>query len=106
MTIQAGQLRHRVEVQVRSVTKTRGIVTETWATEMLIWAKVSPLAGRELERAREVVANATHQVQTRYRVGINTRKRLRHDNRILNIEAVQDVDERNRELILTCVEES
>lgn len=73
---------------------------------MLVWASVVPLAGRELERAREVVANATHQVKTRYRDGINTRKRLRHDNRILNIEAAQNVDERDRELILTCVEQS
>ena len=73
---------------------------------MLVWAKVSPLSGRELERAREVVANATHEVKTRYRDGINSQKRLRHDNRILNIENVRDMDERNRELIMICVEES
>ena len=81
-------------------------MTETWATEMLLWASIQPLAGRELERARTVVANATHKVTTRYRDGITPRKRIRHDNRTLNIEAVLDVDERNRELVLTCVEQT
>ena len=73
---------------------------------MLAWASVVPLSGRELERAREVVANATHEVKMRYRDGVNAQKRIRHDNRFLNIESVRNVDERGRELVLTCVEES
>ena len=73
---------------------------------MLVCASVVPLAGRELERAREIVANATHEVRTRHRDGINTQKRIRHDNRTLNIESVRNVDERNRELVMICVEES
>lgn len=73
---------------------------------MLAWASVVPLSGKELERAREVIANATHEVRVRYRVGITTQKRIFHDERILNIESVRNVDERNRELVLICVEQA
>ena len=104
--MRAGQLRHRVTLEQRANQRTRGIVTETWGAEQVLWANVEPLTGRELERARTVVANATHKVTMRYRSSITARSRLVFDNRILNIEAVRNVDERNRELILTCVDQS
>ena len=104
--MRAGQLRHRVTLEQRATQKTRGIVTEAWGAEQVLWANVEPLAGRELERARTVVANATHKVTMRYRSSITARSRLVFDKRTLNIESVRNVDERNHELILTCVEQS
>lgn len=84
----------------------RGVVTETWGAEQGLWASVEPLAGRELERALMVVAAATHKVTMRYWAGVSARDRLIFDNRTLNIESVRNVDERNRELVLICVEET
>ena len=103
--MRAGRLRHRVTRQARTVLRTRGVVTETWAADEVVWASVEPLAGRELERARAVVANATHKITMRYLSTITVRDLLTFDGRTFHIEAIQDVDERNIELVLTCVEQ-
>ncbi len=104
--MRAGLLKHRVALEKKSTTTIRGVTTEAWGTEQVLWAQIEPLTGRELERARMVVANATHKVTMRYWPGISSRDRLVFDNRTFNIEAVLNVDERNRELVLTCVEQA
>lgn len=73
---------------------------------MLAWIGVEPLSGTELERARAVVAEATHTVKTRFREGISARKRFVFGERTLNIENVRNIDERNRELVCICVEQT
>lgn len=64
------------------------------------------MTGQELERAREVVANATHRVTIRFRDRITTRDRFVHDNRELNIENIRNIDERNIQLVCICVEQA
>ncbi|HDZ39249.1 MAG TPA: head-tail adaptor protein [Marinobacter sp.] len=104
--MQAGQLRHRVEVQASSEANSRGNTTKTWTTEVTIWAGIEPLSGRELIEAQEVVADATHRVKIRYLADVTPKKRFLFGTRELYIESVQNIDERNRELVLTCVERS
>lgn len=104
--MRAGQLRHRVALEKRSTTNTLGQVTESWGTEAVLWAQVTPLSGRELERARMVVADATHEVTIRFRERVTARDRFIHDNRELNIESVRNIDERKQWLVCICVEQS
>lgn len=73
---------------------------------MVLWAKVSPLTGTELERARQVVANATHEVIVRFNDLVTPRKRFIFDNRELNIENVRNIDERRIKMVCICVEQS
>lgn len=64
------------------------------------WISLEPLAGRELERARQRDARATHQARTHYRSGsIEPRMRMRCKGRVFEItSAPLNVGERNVEL--------
>jgi SPP1 family predicted phage head-tail adaptor len=44
----------------------RGQHIEDWETVKRLWAAITPLSGRELERAQEIVADATLLVELRY----------------------------------------
>ena len=66
--MRAGDLRHRVTIQVRTETSDgHDGLTETWADHHRRWAaNVVPLAGRELERARAIDPRSSHRVDLRY----------------------------------------
>lgn len=101
----AGKLRHRVTIQelVRTDDGYGGI-TETWQDVATVWAAVEPLRGNERYRAQQVQAELTHKVAMRYRVGVKPQMRLLYAGRVLEIEAVIDVEERHRWLELLCSE--
>lgn len=64
----AGDLIHRVSIQNRTETDDgHGASDETWATvQARIAARVVPLSGRDLERARQIDPRATHELRLRY----------------------------------------
>lgn len=65
--MEAGKLRHRVEIQRRVVSyDSLGHETNSFVTRRKVSAQVKYLSGRELERAKQVVAEATIQVLMRY----------------------------------------
>lgn len=103
--MRAGRLRHRVTVQSASTsTDSFGQTQPTWGSVGTYWANVRPLMGKEAERARQVRADATHVVEMRIPVSITPEMRLSYDSRTLNIVEVVNIDERDREYRLTCVE--
>jgi head-tail adaptor len=67
---------------------------------------ISPASPKDLENigSGTVIAQATHIVTGRYHKGINTETRLLFRGRVLNVVAVVNVDERDRELQLACAE--
>ena len=100
-----GKLRHKLSLQTPESTTDKGIVTTTWYPAGEVFADVSQLSGRELEQARQIVAEATHQIKTRWSPSrFEPKQRLLMDGRYFYIENVNNVGERNREMILTCVE--
>lgn len=101
----AGKLRHRVTIQelVRADDGYGGII-ETWQDVATVWAAVEPLRGSERYRAQQVQAELSHKVTMRYQAGVKPQMRLLHNGRVLNIEAVIDVEERHRWLELLCSE--
>ena len=66
--MQAGDLRDRVTLQTRTETSDgHDGFTETWTTvRSRISARVQPLEGRDLERARQIDPRASHQVTLRF----------------------------------------
>lgn len=106
VSLQAGQLRHLVTIQTPPTSAgTRGQSSGSWSTvEANVPAKIENLTGREAERARQIAPTATHQVTLRYRSGVTTQQRLLFGSRELNIEHVNNLDERNRVLVLLCKE--
>lgn len=101
----AGKLRHRVTIQqlVKADDGYGGIV-ETWQDVATVWATVEPLRGSERYRAQQVQSELTHKVTMRYRPGVKPQMRLLYGDRVLEIEAVIDVEERHRWLELLCSE--
>jgi len=105
--IRAGELRHRVTIQQNN-NPTRGSSGEeipNWQDVATVWAAVEPLRGREFFESQQVNAEVTTRIRIRYRSGIAPTMRAVYGNRIFDIQAVINVDERNRELHLMCREE-
>ena len=101
----AGKLRHRVTIQkLEEVDDGYGGIEEKWQDMITVWAVVEPLRGNERYTAQQVQAELTHKVTIRYKPGIKPDMRLKYGDRILEIEAVIDVEERHRWLELLCSE--
>ena len=103
--MKVGKLRHRVTIQrLEEVDDGYGGVEEKWQNVATVWASVEPLRGNERYTAQQVQAELTHKVTIRYRAGIKPQMRLVYGNRILEIEAVIDVEERHKWIELLCSE--
>ena len=112
----AGELRHRVSVEVKSKVSDGhdGYLPDQWApVQARLAARVKPLAGRDLERARQIDPRISHEVTLRYwksyRNDVNGgRSRLVYHevtNRVFEIVAPPvDVEERHVQLTLLCRE--
>lgn len=110
----AGRLTQRAQLQRDGGTgqSASGQHAEGWGTYAETWAAVEPLTGREYWQAQQAQATVTHQVTIRYRPGVLRTDRLLvkvagrswKDARVLNVEAVRDIEERHEWLVLLCVE--
>ena len=96
-SINAGLLCHRVTLQEPAETADEyGQMIPGWASLGTFWAGVEPLQGREAERARQLIATATHKVTLRWLgpdVIPRPQPRIVFGSRILHIEAVLNLDE-------------
>lgn len=100
----AGRYRHLITIQQRSTAISGGAQSDTWSTFVTSWADVQPITGREPLVGRQEIATATHRVTMRYRGGVTASMRVLYRGRLLNIAAVLNINERDRELELLCVE--
>jgi len=101
--MQAGKLRHRVQLQYPSDTRdAHGGITRSWSTSATVWASVEPLTGRELLDAQQVESQSDTRVRIRYYQGIAPKWRVQHGQHVYNVLHVGDVDVRNREMLLLC----
>lgn len=95
----AGLLRHRVQIQRKSVVvSATGTETETWTTIDTVWASVSPVEGREVVQGIRLLADVTHLIELRYRAGLTPADRFVFGNRIFDVVQLLDTDERHIEL--------
>ena len=106
-----GALRHRVTVQrPNRATDTRDSVGEeqtSWTTVGTYWASVVPLSTGERHVAAQAHLFVTHRVTLRYHPDlseIDGSWRVLFKERSLPIEGIRNIDERNREVELVCVE--
>lgn len=100
-----GTLRHRITIQNKTTIKdTVGQEKETWVDLATVWASIEPLKGREYFAAHAVNAENTIKIRIRYYPGLKPTHRIKYGTRIFDIQSVINVDERNIEMILMCVE--
>jgi len=105
--MRSGELRHRIELLVDASTPDgMGGFTGGMTTFATVWAAVEPLRGRAFMEAKAAQSEVSHRVRVRYTDGITAAMKVRFEGRLFSIDAVLDINERNRELHLMCVERS
>ena len=103
--MKAGDLRHRVSLQVSTpVQGASGEMVDSWATTATVWAAVEPLSGRELLLAQQAASSVTHRVRIRARTDVTPRNRFLFGARALAINAVMRQDEVADEMVCLCTE--
>lgn len=103
--MQAGDLRDRITIQMRSTTNdAAGEPTLSWADFAVnICANVTDVSGREYVAGQAVTNAITTAVQIRYRAGVNAAMRVVARGVFYNIEAVIEPENKRREMHLMCV---
>lgn len=87
MALNAGRLRHRVDIQTRQSVQdpVTGEMTPTWVT---IWpsvpAAVEPLSAREFIAAQATQSQVVARITIRYRDGLDASMRILHKGKIYN----------------------
>lgn len=99
-----GELRQRVSLQTKTITKAEGIPQENWITVDTVWAAIADLTGKEYFQAASVQSEVTSRIRIRYRPGMNPGMRVLYGSRVFAILSVIDKDERHREMELMCKE--
>jgi SPP1 family predicted phage head-tail adaptor len=90
MTINAGELRHRVQIQEQVVAQdSSGAVTVTWEDfGTPVWAKIAPLSAREFVQSASDQNKVVARITVRYRDGILPSMRIVHGSKYYNITGV------------------
>lgn len=105
--MRAGQLRERVTIQRKSVTRDGfGAEVVTWPDLVTVWANVRSTDGTEGVESTvdQVVATISHSVLIRYRAGLSPAMRVVWRGKALQILSIVENDNRQRQLILKCSE--
>lgn len=103
--MQAGLLRDRITIQVRSTTdNAAGEPALTWATFASgVHANVTDMSGREYIAGQAITNAVTTTIVIRYREGVTAAMRVLSRGVTYNIEAVIEPENRRREMHLMCV---
>ncbi len=107
-----GRMRQRIRIE-QPTPQTRndsgGLASDVWATFKTCWAQVEPLTGIESLTAERIDADVTHRVRCRYKdvSGITPDMRVKminESNRILDIESIRNLFERDETVEIMCRE--
>lgn len=91
MSLAAGRLRHRIDIQqpVRAQDPESGSSTVTWVNQWAsVPAAIEPLSAREFIAAQAEQSQITGKIIVRHVEGITAKHRIVHGERIYNIHGV------------------
>lgn len=89
MTLSAGKLRHRVQIQQQTTMLTSfGEQDTVWTVVADVWAAIEPLSAREFVTANELQSKVSARIIIRYRDGIRASMRIMQKNKVYSIEGV------------------
>ena len=105
--MRAGKLRRIVTIeQVALAQDGTGAPVETWSTFAAnVWADIEEATGREQIQAGQVNPVRPVTIRIRYLAGVTDTMRVIYGTRTFQIETAVNVQEKNRELELTCLEQ-
>ena len=100
------KMRHRITFlkPMGTYKNSMGENVSTYTDYKTVWAFVTPKTGREYDEAQKLRAETTYNVHTRYFSDITAQMQIRFNDRILKIESVLNINERNEELQIVASE--
>lgn len=105
MAIRAGDLRHRLRLQVAERTDDgAGGATISFRDLCWIWGEVRTTLTRTLMEAKKLNPKLTHTVRMRYRTGVGSDMRLVYGSQVLQIDSAADPTGERIELVALCEE--
>ena len=103
-----GQLDKRITLQRPGGSRdVLGERTTTWTDVATVWARIRPLSTREAAIAGQQQSSASHAVEIRHSsivASIDAAWRVKFGTRVLVIDGVINIEEKNDKLILYCTE--
>jgi SPP1 family predicted phage head-tail adaptor len=109
--MQSGKLRYLVAIEQKTGARDGfGADQELWSTVAQVYAGFDTLSGQELFAAQKLNADVTHKITIRFRSGILAQMRVNwtdtreNRNRIFDIVAAMDPDQRREKLELMAIE--
>lgn len=106
--MRAGKLRHEVTLSSApsgtSGQDEYGQPATTFTTYTTTYARIRPLRGDELMLAQQVHAELTHEVTLRHNSNVTNTDRITFGSRTLEVVGIVDMEEKGRELRLSCKE--
>lgn len=102
--INAGELDKYVELQTPTVTRGTDGSEITTYTSVKVWAKITPLQGKEFWQAEQVNSEISHNIIIRYRTSMRPDMRIKYGSRIFHILSYTSPDEKREALVLRCKE--
>ncbi len=100
-----GKLRHQISLLKPIIIKDElGQEVEKLEVQKTIWVSIEPLSGKEYFSAKQVNSEATVKITIRYIESLLPHWVVQFGQRIFNIEAIINLEERNRYLQLLCSE--
>lgn len=107
MSLHAGKLRHRVQIEYQSKTQDQdtGEMLVTWEPLETVWASIEPVSAREFIASSTELSKVTTRVTIRYRDDIDASMRLYHaaKDQYYNIEGIlSDKDSGLEYITLPC----
>lgn len=103
--MRAGQLRHFVALQRATQTQdAAGQPRTSWDTYANVYAAIEPAGGREFQIAGQTQAELAVPIRIRYTAGVRAEDRIRWNERTFEVVSVSNMDERNRQIDLSCRE--
>lgn len=97
---------HQVYIQSKTgADDNHGGVVETWVDSVgPVWASVDPIRANKVFEYRSSNVHATHLIGMSARINVNETNRIRFGTRFFEITAVENLQERNVDLVITANE--
>jgi SPP1 family predicted phage head-tail adaptor len=104
VSVKAGELRERIEIQTATITRNAFNEEEpTWATVATVWAKVVERGGREPVLADRPVMMISYEITIRAGVSVDHGQQVLWRGKTLHVETVTPVAAAGL-LVLRCLE--
>lgn len=108
LAIDAGELRHQIQIQQQSPSQsTTGAPASNWTTILQTMSKISTASSREVYQASQFTAQVSHVIKIRWPgAGVNIQggQQVVFGSQVFKLQTVENVLQRNRVLLLHCLE--